>query len=249
MNILKQLIDEGHKYGMNAKLDFFDHEAWVNESLQKDFLVWGRKVLHYLEKYHPNSSDTKEVGNRLSKDCQECQIETYNLIISILESLDDAESSMEANNDDGNMLNSILSRFGLFIRQLNRRYNNRKGIDIIDEYDVQDMLHALLVTYFEDVRAEDPVPINAGGSSRLDFIIIDINTAIEVKMTRKGLGDKVLGEQLLVDIGRYSKRTDIKQLVFFVYDPNHLIQNPNGLKKDIENKSNDNFDIDVVISN
>lgn len=249
MDILKQLIDEGHKYGMNAKLDFFDHEAWVNESLQKDFLVWGRKVLHYLEKNHPNSSDTKEVGDRLIKDCQECHIETYKLIISILESLDDVDSSVEENNDDDNILNSILNRFGLFIRQLNRRYDNRKEIEIIDEYDVQDVLHALLVTYFDDVRAEDPVPINAGGSSRLDFIIIDTNTAIEVKMTRKGLGDKVLGEQLLVDIGRYSKRTDIKQLVFFVYDPNRFIQNPNGLKRDIEDKSNDNFVINVVISN
>ena len=102
---------------------------------------------------------------------------------------------------------------------------------------------------YNDVRAEDPVPICAGGSSRLDFFITDINTAVEVKMTRKGMKDNVLGEQLLVDFGRYSKRTDINRLVFFVYDPDYRIQNPNGLKKDIENKSNDNFVIDVVIAN
>lgn len=247
MSTLKQLIDEGHNYGMNAKLDYFDHEAWVNESLQNDFLRWSKKALHYLEKYHPNISDTKEVGDKLKKDHQECHIETYKLIISVLESLDDNESYLEVDNDDC-LLYIVLTKFGLFARQLNRRHDNRKGIDIQNEYDVQDLLHALLVAYFDDVRAEDPVPQCAGGSSRVDFFIADISTVIEVKMTRKGLEDKEIGDQILVDIGRYAKRTDIRRMVFFIYDPNHLLKNPNGMKEDIQGKSNEDYIINVVIT-
>ena len=246
MSTLKQLIDEGHNYGMNAKLDYFDHEAWVNESLQNDFLRWSRKALHHLEKYHPNISDTKEDGDKLKKDHQECHIETYKLIISVLESLDD-ESYVEVDNNDC-LLDTVLNRFGLFARQLNRRHDNRKGIDIQNEYDVQDLLHALLVAYFDDVRAEDPVQQCAGGSSRVDFFIADISTVIEVKMTRKGLEDKEIGDQILVDIGRYAKRTDIRRMVFFIYDPNHLLKNPNGLKDDIQGKSNEDYIINVVIT-
>lgn len=247
MSTLKQLIDEGHNYGMNAKLYYFDHEAWVNESLQKKFLIWARKVLHYLEKYFPNSSDIKEVRDMLTKDHQECHIETYKLIISVLESLDDNESYLEVDNDDC-LLYTVLTKFGLFARQLNRRHDNRMGIDIQNEYDVQDLLHALLVAYFDDVRAEDPVPQCAGGSSRVDFFIADISTVIEVKMPRKGLEDKEIGDQILVDIGRYPKRTDIRRMVFFIYDPNCLLKNPNGLKDDIQAKSNENYIINVVIT-
>lgn len=245
MNVLKQLIDEGHRFGMNAERDFFDHETFVNKSLQEDFLIWTRKVLHYLENKHPNSSDTKEVGDRLAKDCQECHIETYKLIISILESLVDIDSVAEG--IDYDLLTRVLNRFSSFIKQLNRRHNNRKGIDVKDEYDVQNLLHALLITFYDDVRAEDPVPICAGGSSRLDFFISDINTAIEVKMTRRGLGDKTLGDQLLNDVGRYATRNDIDRLVFFVYDPGGHIHNPVGMKNDIEQFSKSDFEIRVII--
>lgn len=147
------------------------------------------------------------------------------------------------------MLDQILYGFGNFVRQLNKRHNNRQGISVTDEYDVQDLLHAQLVVLFDDVRAEDPVPISAGGSSRLDFLIEDISTAIEVKMTRKGLGDKSIGDQLSIDIVRYSKCDDIERLVFFIYDPEYHIRNPKGLIRDVEKQSTLNINISVVIVN
>jgi hypothetical protein len=57
---------------------------------------------------------------------------------------------------------------------------------------------------------------------------------IEVKMTRKSLGAKEVGDQLIIDIERYRKaHPDCRSLVCFVYDPQHLIRNPAGLADDL----------------
>ena len=73
------------------------------------------------------------------------------------------------------------------------RYENRENretLKIEDEYDVQDLLHALLLLYFDGVRAED----YAGKSSRMDFLLKNERVVIEVKKTRLGLADKELGD-------------------------------------------------------
>jgi glucan phosphorylase len=64
-----------------------------------------------------------------------------------------------------------LKRFHLVARQLRERHNERSTLQIEDEYDVQDLLHALLKINFEDVRAEEVCPSYAGGSSRVDFLL------------------------------------------------------------------------------
>ncbi len=249
MDSLKNLIFEGQRFKDNLKVDYNDEPVFVNETLREDFLVWARKVLTYIEAKQPNSENGKEIRERLKLDQERCHVETYRLIMSIIMSMEKMESPREQNSQNDDILNQILNGFGSFVRQLNKRYNNRQGVVITDEFDVQDLLHAQLVTFFEDVRAEDPVPISAGRGSRLDFLIADISTAIEVKMTRKGLEDRALGDQILQDIGRYLKHSDIERLVFFVFDPDKRIQNPKGLKEDIEKLSRDNYIINVIIVN
>ncbi len=246
---LQDLIEEGCKYGENPLKDFFGNDYKVNESLQESFLVWARKVLAFIENYYPKSGNIKDIRERLKSDHEECRIETYRFIISILKSLEEPNNPVKVTPSNIEVLYQILNGFSGFVRQLNNRHDNRNGIIVKDEYDVQDILHAQFVTFFEDVRAEDPVPINAGSGSRLDFLIVDIKTAVEVKMTRKRLGDKAIGEQLLVDVCRYRKRNDIERLVFFIYDPEHHIRNPKGLKNDIEKQSGPGCIINTFVVN
>lgn len=247
MTRLEELIIEGDKYGKNPEKDLLGVVYKVNENLQEDFLIWSRKVLAFIENNYMNNEDSKEIRNKLNTDNGYCSIETYRYISSILKSLEEPKYNDKWDSPNNSVLDQILYRFGNYVRQLNKRHNNRQGISVTDEYDVQDLLHAQLVVFFEDVRAEDPVPISAGGSSRVDFLIEDISTAIEVKMTRKGLGDKSIGDQLLIDIGRYSKRNDIEKIVFFIYDPENRIRNSKELINDIEKHSTPNFSISVVI--
>jgi hypothetical protein len=102
-----------------------------------------------------------------------------------------------------------------------------------DEYDVQYLLRSLLFIEFDDVRDEDPVPSRGGAPSRVDFLIAEERVVVEVKMVRKGLSDKKLGEELIVDIDRYRAHPTCDRLFCFVYDPDHLLRNPRGLERDL----------------
>jgi len=140
----------------------------------------------------------------------------------------------------------VCERFHSVAKQIQRRHNNRPTLEINDEYDVQDLLHALLKMFFDDIRPEEHTPNYAGGSARMDFLLKSHSTVIEVKKTRKGLRDKEIGNQLVEDIARYRKHKDCRILVCFIYDPEEIISNPKGLIKDLSQES-DEFSVRVII--
>ena len=140
----------------------------------------------------------------------------------------------------------LFTNFHLCCRQARNRYNNRPTIDIKDEYDVQDLLHILLKLFFSDIRAEEYTPSYAGQSSRMDFLIKENNTVIEVKKTRDTLRDKEIGNQLIEDIERYKNHQNCQILYCFVYDPEGFISNPKGLGNDLS-KIKDNIKVKVII--
>jgi hypothetical protein len=70
----------------------------------------------------------------------------------------------------------------------------RSTLTIADEHDVQDLVHALLLVAFEDVRAESWNPNYLGGASRVDFLVRDAAIVLEVKKTRDGLADREVGK-------------------------------------------------------
>jgi hypothetical protein len=141
----------------------------------------------------------------------------------------------------------ICSRFHLVARQLRDRRENRKTLQLEDEYDVQDLMHSLLWLFFDDIRKEEWTPSYAGGASRMDFLLKDKKIVIEAKRTRKGLEDKEIGEQLLIDIEKYSKHSDCKKLICFVYDPEMRIGGPRGLETDLQQKTTDDLQVLVFI--
>src|SRR5262249_47411003 len=114
------------------------------------------------------------------------------------------------------------------------------------EYDVQDLLHALLMIFFNDVRKEEGTPSYAGAASRMDFLLPEIETAVEVKKSRPSLTAKQLGEELIVDIGRYQNHSRCRTLVCFVYDPEGRIANPHSLEADLS-KQHDKLTVRVMI--
>lgn len=142
----------------------------------------------------------------------------------------------------------ILRRFHRLTKQLKRRHSQRPPYVINDEYDVQDLLRAVLFLHFDDVREEESCPSYAGGASRIDFLLKSSGILIEVKKTRDGLTDKEVGSQLIVDISRYSAHPDIKFLICFIYDPDEKIRNSSGLIGDLEKLSKENLTIFVVVS-
>lgn len=144
------------------------------------------------------------------------------------------------------IINILCSRFHLVVKQLRERYDNRATLDVNDEYDVQDLLHSMLKIFFDDIRPEEVTPSYAGKSSRMDFLISEYEIVIETKMTRKGLGSKEIGSQLIEDIARYKAHPKCKTLICFVYDPNGYISNPSGIENDLSRKEN-GIDVKVMI--
>lgn len=132
----------------------------------------------------------------------------------------------------------IMNRFHQVVRQLRSRYNGRSTIDINDEYDVQDLFHALLKLYFDDVRPEEYTPSYAGANSRIDFVLKDESIIIEIKKSRKTLTAKKLGEELMIDSQRYQAHPDCKRIICFVYDPEGFIANPKGIENDLSKDTN-----------
>ena len=108
-------------------------------------------------------------------------------------------------------------------------------------------MHALLCLLFDDVRPEEWTPSYAGGSSRVDFLLKDEKTFVEIKKTRKGLGDREIGDQLAIDVERYRVHPSCSRLFCFVYDPEGWIANPKGLEHDLERAEGD-FPVSVMIA-
>ncbi|MGL4725377.1 MAG: hypothetical protein ACRCWW_12865 [Scandinavium sp.] len=139
----------------------------------------------------------------------------------------------ESKHNDIDHLKSLLKKFNSFQLEINNRHNNRRGLPIDDEYDVQDLLRAILALHFDDVNPESAAPYQLGSNSRIDFLIRDKGIGIEVKKASKSIRDSKLAEQLITDIHRYSSHPLCKDIIFFVYDPEHIIRNPVGLQNDL----------------
>jgi hypothetical protein len=141
---------------------------------------------------------------------------------------------------------SLADSFHRVALRLRKRRTGREPVMIEDEYDVQYLLHALLETQFDDMRPEEWTPSYAGRASRVDFFLKREGVLVETKMTREGLGDGKLGDELIIDIAHYKQVAECKALVCFVYDPGHLLTNPASLENDLS-KLTDGLEVRVLI--
>ncbi len=150
--------------------------------------------------------------------------------------------------DTLSFLSNLFARFPLFASQLTSRYSNRTTVKIKDEYDVQDLVHALLKLHFDDIRPEEYTPSYAGTTSRTDFLLKPQQVMVEVKMTRKNLGQKEVTNQLIIDKERYKTHQDCKHLVCFVYDPTNKIKNPHAVESDVAQYGDGLLPVTVIVS-
>ena len=213
------------------------------------FFKWKHRTLYFLQNISVDEFIVNTFKNELNHNYYSLAEKGVSVLESIIEDVEDGTldiSSPKVNFDKIHILEEILNNFHRVVRQLRNRHDDRTTLEIKDEYDVQDLLHSLLLIHFDDVRPEEYTPSYAGGTSRMDFLVKDISTVIETKMTRENLKDKKLGEELIIDIEKYAKHPDCKRLYCFVYDPKELINNPNGLEKDLSNNS-DEIEVKTII--
>jgi REase_DpnII-MboI len=144
-----------------------------------------------------------------------------------------AAPGSEQPSDKPRWLVTLAERFHLVARQMQKRHDGRPTLELNDEYDFQDLFHALLTIFFGDIRPEEWAPSYAGAATKMDFLLPELETVVELKMTRPSLTTKRLGDELLVDIARYQTHPRCRTLYCVVYDPNGLISNPRGFEADM----------------
>jgi hypothetical protein len=188
-------------------------------------------------------TSSKQSENNSSKRTDQLISELALSVLSTQRKIDSLTSQIQAPivADVNRTIENLFLRFHLVAKETSDRHDSRPTLLIQDEYDVQDLLKGLLRIYFDDIRPEQWTPEYAGSSTRIDFILQDEKLAIEVKKTRKGLGKKEIGNQLIIDIAHYEKHPKCKTLYCFVYDPEEIISNPVGLEKDLTGMHNSLF--------
>ena len=237
---IDELIMEGKTKVLSTKWDYsgtgiIGFGTYVDHDV---FYSWRMKTMSFLKLF---LDETHEYVLHFV-DLEENYFENASTLVQTLENVKDYiekgfisfETKKKIDVDE--TLDRIFWRFHKVVRQLRIRHGGRETLDINDEYDVQDLLHALLQLYFDDIRAEEWTPSYAGSAARVDFLLKNEKTVIEVKKTRQGLADKEVGNQLIEDIERYKVHPDCEKLVCFVYDPEGRIGNPNGVMNDLNNR-------------
>ena len=142
------------------------------------------------------------------------------------------------------MLTNIEELLQVLVRGLRRAMHplthRRKGTQSLvfsNEYDVQDLLHALLRPWVADIRPEEFTPSYAGSSTRMDFLLPAHKLVVELKFVRDRVHAKKIGNELIVDIEHYRKHPECQTLWCVVYDPNHNLTNAEGLCSDLSGRS------------
>jgi len=167
--------------------------------------------------------------------------------VELLKSPENVPKSDTSRNSFNNLL-LVFKRFHKVAQAIRERHNNQETIIIKNEYDVQDLLHGLLQIYFDDIRKEDSSPSHAGANSRLDFVLKNEKVIVEVKMTNENLTTNKLGQELLIDIGRYKEYPDCNDLVIFIYDRGDFVRNKTGLINDLQKQSTNKLKVTVIIN-
>lgn len=235
---LESLIEEGEQVlSTSHTVSGIIGGPWVNS---KQYDLWRAKSLFILREILPvnqqgeisrleeKSSSHTSLANKWQSQLKSTLSFVQGGLISVGEGSDSVDS------DTDELIQRVLYSFPDVINSLRRRHLGRSSIEISDEYDVQDVLRSIYKSLFRDVRDEESVPSFAGKNSRVDLFLKDECRFIEVKMTRKGLADKRVGEELTIDIPQYREHPGCAKLYCFVYDPERRLKNPKGLINDLE---------------
>jgi len=149
---------------------------------------------------------------------------------------------------------SLIIRLCKRIRNAARILENRKQKDktpylIKDEYDVQDLLHALIRGYMKYSVQENTLEKSAGTrASRPDISIEDLGVLIEVKYVRSPKDQKRIVNEFSQDLVLYAKWKPLKTLVLVIYNSDTL-RDPEALEKlsDPKETGITGFDVSIIL--
>lgn len=145
------------------------------------------------------------------------------------------------------LIRKVCLRFHAVTRQLRLRKDYRATLEVEDDYDLQDLLCALLRVEFDEVSVDEWTPPYTKGAPRTTFLLHRERIAVVAKKTRPGLTMKELADQVAADSAQYSVRNKCTTLFCFIYDPEGRIGSPKRLETDLTSVS-DRYTIEVLVA-
>lgn len=125
----------------------------------------------------------------------------------------------------------VIDSFPTIVRLLGDRAHRRPDFCVSSEYDVQDLLFAILRSVFEDARREDFTPYFGAKAKRIDIVIPSAETLIEVKCVRNAKHARLIDDELKIDIESYHSHPNCRMLIALVYDPGCFITDSSPLEQ------------------
>lgn len=131
-----------------------------------------------------------------------------------------------------------------------RRRSGHDPLKLRDEYDLQDATEVALRLLYNDVRPEERTPSYGGSSTTQDFLLFEVKTMVEIKVTRHTpfRGNVKIREEIDVDSMAYLAHPNVERMVFVVYDIAATITNPRGFEHDLSTPINGRNRDTLVVS-
>ena len=221
VSMLKSMqINAKQSYYEKAKIDEYNRIIieLIEDGLDiEDFRIKEDELKPEISSWNYRTHKKTFTAPRISREEFLCKVDSVLMYLEELRDNSKANTHIDDANFNNQLLSKIFTNFKDFYQQLGRRYNQRDTIEIEDEYDVQDLIHAILKLFFKDVRTEEFTPSYAGSSSRIDFLLPEEKTVIEIKHTRDGLKDKKIGDEISIDVSHYQSHPDCEYMIVFIY--------------------------------
>lgn len=100
-----------------------------------------------------------------------------------------------------------------------RSHKHKSPYAIADEYDVQDLLHAVIRSVLKYSVQEDTLPrVAAAKSGRADLTIEELGVLIEIKYVHSPSDQKRIFEEFSQDLVLYSQWVHLKHLIYLIYN-------------------------------
>jgi hypothetical protein len=159
------------------------------------------------------------------------------------------ESALDSTLDQDplHLVRKVCHRFHAVARQLRLRKDYRATLEVEDDYDLQDLLCALLKVEFDEVATDEWTPPYTGGAPRTTLLVNRDQIAVVVKKTRPGLTTKELADQVAADSAYYRAQGRCSTLFCFMYDPEGRIGSPKRLETTLTSVS-EHCRIEVLVA-
>jgi hypothetical protein len=111
------------------------------------------------------------------------------------------------------------------------RRKGKVAFEITDEYDAQDLLHAVLRAYLKYTVHEEPLgKVGGGHAGRADVALEELGTVIELKYVHGPDDQRRIVDEFSNDLLLYTKWPHLKHFIYLVYNAQDL-RDPEALDK------------------